>query len=254
MSSFLDKLNLRPGEKRLVYIISLVVFLLFNYFFVWPRFGEWGRTEQRILDAKTSLQKFQAEISKRAAYEKELARLKERGVQVLEEDRALLMNSTVFSQATLSGVFFSGSAPAPKSSGKTNSFYDEQGLVLSGISAEEKNLVDFLYQLGNGNSLIRAKNMTLSPDPARQRLNGNLTLIASFQRKTPAKPAAAPARTTNAPPKTVAATPPAAKTNSPFRSATPIRPTNTTARVTNATTRITNALGQVVNSPGAPRK
>ena len=40
MSSFIDKLNLRPGEKRLVYIIGLVVFLLFNYFFVWPRFGE----------------------------------------------------------------------------------------------------------------------------------------------------------------------------------------------------------------------
>ena len=248
MSSFIDKLNLRPGEKRLVYIIGLVIFLLFNYFFVWPRFGEWGRTEQRIFDAKKSIQKFQAEINRRAAYEKELARLKERGVQVLEEDRALLMNTTVFSQATMSGVFFAGSGPAPKASGKTNSFYDEQGLVLSGISAEEKSLVDFRYQLGNGNSLIRAKNMTLSPDPLHQKLNGNVTLIASFQRKVPAKPAATPAKATNAPPKTVAAaTPPAAKTNSPFRSATPIKSTNATAR-------ITNALGQVVNAPGATRK
>ncbi len=56
--------------------------------------------------------------------------------------------------------------------------------------------------------------MTLNPDPPRNKLQGNLTLVASYAKKAPAR-SAAPAATTGAKP-APATTTPAAKPASPF--------------------------------------
>ena len=42
-TSIFDKLNLRPQERRLVVIVGMVLFVLINWWFVWPFFGEWGK-------------------------------------------------------------------------------------------------------------------------------------------------------------------------------------------------------------------
>jgi type II secretory pathway component PulM len=63
MTKFLDKLNLRPGERRLVVVVAIVVFLVLNVWLVWPSFGEWGRTEQRITDARKKVRQFQNELA-----------------------------------------------------------------------------------------------------------------------------------------------------------------------------------------------
>ena len=77
------------------------------------------------------------------------------------------------------------------------------GAAALGVSGE-KELVDFLYRLGSGNSLIRVRDMNLGTElPARQKLQGSLTLVESFQKK-PVKVAAAPPppkKTTPAPAK-----------------------------------------------------
>ena len=61
------------------------------------------------------------------------------------------------------------------------------------IQSSEAQLVDFLYKLGDGNSLIRVRALSLRPDAPRQALAGSLTLIASYQKKPSARPAPAPA-------------------------------------------------------------
>ena len=45
--SLFDKLNLRPNERRLVIIVLIVVFIILNFIFVWPRFGDWGKIKAR---------------------------------------------------------------------------------------------------------------------------------------------------------------------------------------------------------------
>jgi len=57
--------------------------------------------------------------------------------------------------------------------------------------------VDFLYNLGAGDSLVRVRNLSIRPDQNRQQLAASITLIASYQKNpklTPA-PAATPAAT-----------------------------------------------------------
>ena len=40
MKSLFDKLDLRPGERRLVVGVGIVVFIVLNLLFVFPNFGE----------------------------------------------------------------------------------------------------------------------------------------------------------------------------------------------------------------------
>jgi len=43
-------------------------------------------------------------------------------------------------------------------------------------------LVNFLVSLTSTNSMIRVKDLSVKPDPASTRLDGHMTLVASYQR------------------------------------------------------------------------
>ena len=86
MSSFFDKLNLRPGERRLVIIVAIVVFILLNAFFVWPHFGDWGKLQKRQQLADALLKTYQAEVDKTSLYQRQLAELEKQGVQLPPSD------------------------------------------------------------------------------------------------------------------------------------------------------------------------
>jgi hypothetical protein len=183
MSSVFDKLNLKPGERRFVVIAGLVVFVVLNAFFVWPEFMEWRKVQQRKKNAEESLRQFQREVDKTTGYQSRLAELQRAGAAIGSEDQALKLSSTVYSQAALSGIQVNTYTPVLKTigGGKTNQFFDEQSGTIQ-LIGEEKSLVDFLYNLGSGGSMIRVRSMTLNPDPARMRLQGSMTLVASYQR------------------------------------------------------------------------
>ena len=83
------------------------------------------------------------------------------------------------------------SSPAPGNRNAPTSFFSNAPIGLT-IQSTEAQLVDFLYKLGDGNSLIRVRALSLRPDAPRQALSGNLTLIASYQKKPSARPAPAP--------------------------------------------------------------
>jgi hypothetical protein len=223
MTGLLDKLNLRPHERRLVVLVALVVFVVLNIFLIWPEFGSVGRWQQRRSDALKKLETFKNEVNKKPIYEKQLADLESQGAHVGTEDQAMALSRDVANQATLSGVQVNRYDPAPRSStGRTNAFFEEQTLIIT-VTTGEKELIDFLYNLGARSSLIRVKSMTLSPDPSRMKLMGNITLVASFAKKAPPR-VAAPPKATNQPAK---ATPPQKTTNAPGPNRETRRPSTT---------------------------
>ena len=216
MSSFLDTLNLRPQERRLVVIVASVVFVVLNLWLVWPNFGALGKVQLQTKVARDKLKVFSDEISKKPQYEKELQALETQGLFVMTEEQSLRFQEEVRSQAVLSGVEVHRYDPSSRSqTGRTNSFFEEQTLLIT-VNTGEKELVDFLYNLGARTSLIRVRSMTLTRDVSQIKLQGSITLVESFQRKPPPKASAtatAPAKTTNQTAK--AAIPPAKATNLP---------------------------------------
>src|SRR5436190_2066563 len=48
MKSMFDKLNLRPQERRLVVFVGIVIFVVVNVVFVYPIFGDYGKTNAFI--------------------------------------------------------------------------------------------------------------------------------------------------------------------------------------------------------------
>jgi hypothetical protein len=211
MKSFFDKLGLRPGERRLVVIVGIVVFVALQFFFIFPNFGKYGQVKKKISETETALKRFDTEVKRRPTYEKELRNLETQGQVVLEEDQALQLQREVDSQAQLAGVNVLRYDPTPRTTGvRTNAFFDESSLVIT-FSSGEKELIEFLYNLGARNSLIRARSMNLGRDPSGLRLQGSMTLVQSFQKKPKATPVATPAAKTAAPTAKPATSKPAEK-------------------------------------------
>lgn len=233
MNSFFDKLNLKPGERRLFIFVAIVVFILLNAFFVWPEFGKWGKIQKRDREATALLKAYQDEIARTSAYQKQLSELQEAGIAVSTEEQASKMQTTIQNQAALSGVQINSyTVQKQSSSTKPNQFFEEQlGVIV--VSTEEKALIDFLYNLGVGGSMVRVRTMSLSTDPARHKLNGTLHLVASYQKKAPPKVTPAAPRA----PASAASTAPRAAGS-----------TNTTARPSFAAAR-SNAAAVRTNPP-----
>ena len=176
-------------ERRFIVLAIVVVFVVVNLWFVLPRFNDWGEVLKRHETALTTRAKYEKEIAQTTTYASQISKLESEGVAVPVEDQALNFLTTIQNQAVQSGVQVITSTRQPE---RTNQFFLERAQGLT-IQSTEAQLVDFLYKLGDGNSLIRVRALSLRPDAPRQALGGNLTLIASYQKKASARPAPAPA-------------------------------------------------------------
>lgn len=204
MTNPLDKLNLRPFERRLVVAVAVLLFLVINIVWVWPHFKDWTETKYRLEDARAALTTYEAAIAQKGDYEKKIKEFESEGAAVASDDQANQFLRTVQNQAAVSGVSIMSIS---RQSTGTNAFFLEQRQTFT-VQAGENQLVDFLYQLGSGDSIVRARGLSLRPNPARQQLSGNLDLVASYQKTVPARAAA---KTPAAPPRTSPATPPPQK-------------------------------------------
>ena len=196
MKSYLD--NLRPFERRLVIGIATVVFIVLNFAFVFPHFSDWGRVKDRLAVAQKTLAKFEEEISHTNTIYKMVRALESEGSIVPAEEQAAEFSRAVNLQADQSHVTI---ANFGKMSDHPTQFFIEKSQPLI-LSSKEDELVDFLFKLGDGNSLIRVRGLSVRPDPPRQNLSTTVTLVASFQKKLPVravpasgKPAPTPAKT-----------------------------------------------------------
>jgi len=198
MSQWLERLNLRPLERRILVVVLTVVLVVINALFIWPHRNEWSTLLSQWDKAESTLRAYHDEIARVPGYQARLAKLEGAGSGVLPAEQALQLERTLRNQAQQSRVTMNSFRPIPPSAANTNAFFDEAAAVI-GVTAGDADLVDFLFALGTGNSMIRVRDMDLHPEPAQFRLVGNVTLVASYQKRPKAAPSATAPRTPTQP-------------------------------------------------------
>ncbi len=195
MMRWFDRLNLAPTERRLAIVGICVVALLLNYWLIWPYFSEWGQVDRDWTKLESQKSLYFKEVSKKTSYEKLLKELEGAGGQVLPEDQANRLQSSIIAAASTNGVNIGRVTPQLASlrmgAAKDTNFFDEQIVVVE-LTAKEEGLVNFLYALGASDSMIRVRDMSrLRLDASGQNLSAAVTFVASFQKAgKPASPRA----------------------------------------------------------------
>ena len=187
MTSYLDRLNLRPFEKRLVVGVGAVLFLVLNAWFVVPHFSDLSKARDNRAEALKKLDSWQAEIDQMTKYQAGINKFRREGLEVPPEDQQNQFARAIQNQQAQSGV---GIPNFGRTTTQTNQFFLELTQLIS-VQSFSTNLVDFLYNLGSGNSLIRVRDLTMHPDVPRQQLSGTVKLVASYQKNPPKKTTAA---------------------------------------------------------------
>jgi Tfp pilus assembly protein PilO len=183
--------HLRPMERRLVVGVAVVLLIVLNAVFIWPHFKDWGDLRDRLDEAHRKLKLYQEATTQIPALQKQVNNFKSAGEFVAPEDQAINLMRTIQAQAAVSGF---GIQNYSRSLMRTNDAFFVEQVQNINVTATEDQLVDFLYKLGSGASMIRVRDLELQPDPPRQRLIANIKLVASYQKN----PTAAPAKSSTA--------------------------------------------------------
>lgn len=178
--------QLRPLERRLVVGVGVMLVLLLNWVFIWPHFSDWRAYRDRRSSATLKLHNYQATLTEAPELRKKLKKFESVGEFVELEDQGINFMRNIQMQSAQCGVELKNTSRATT---RTNdAFFVEQIQNINVLATEDK-LVDFLYKLGSGASMVRVRDLALSPDPPRQRLAADIRLVASYQ-KNPTTPAA----------------------------------------------------------------
>ena len=202
MNEYFARLN--STERRFVVVVMLVVFAGLNAWLVWPRFGDWKKNQSRMFVANNTVKLRETKIALAPELEKQIKKYESEGAAVPAEDQASDFLRAINTQANASGVVILSSV---RQTPRTNQFFIEVGQALT-LQTDDEHLVDFLYNLGAGNSLVRVRGLSLGPDAPRHNLRVSVTLVGSYQKKIPVRATTpvAPRAATNAPaPRTTAA-------------------------------------------------
>jgi Tfp pilus assembly protein PilO len=210
MKEYLAKLSaqfsrLSSVERWFIILVIIVVFAVINFVFILPHSNDWGTLTNRMSDARKKLKKYEDAIAESGSLSAQVAKLEGAGAAVPQEDQVINFLTAIQNQAVQSGVSIVANTAQPP---RTNQFFLERVQSVRTMSDEEQ-LVDFLYNLGAGSSLVRVRALSVQPDPPHHKLNANATLIASFQKKPPVRSAPAPVKKTEPAPAAGAAKPPA---------------------------------------------
>jgi len=196
MSSFLDKLNLRPQERRLIVGAGAVLFVVLQIWLVRPYFKEWGQVGVGLAGARQTLKTYNAELARTNEYQLKLKDFEDQGTGVLAADQAqpTILMAQVQAQADRSKLSLDNISipkkPVNLSNTATNQFFEEQPISLGVKPSTDEELIGFLVAMGSSDLKIRVKDLTLGPDPTGTKLKGNMVLVASFQKPTPTRPGA----------------------------------------------------------------
>ena len=171
--------QLRPMERRLVVGAAVALFLVLNFVFVWPHFSDWGKLQGRLEDARRKLKLYQTAIAQIPANQALVKKFEGEGEFVAPEDQGINFMRAIQSQSAQSQVGIQNISRQLTHTSDT--FFVEQ-VVNINVLATESQLVDFLYKLGSGSSMIRVRDLELQPDALHQRLNANIRLVASYQK------------------------------------------------------------------------
>lgn len=189
MTPLLDKLNLRPQERRLVVLAGAVIFAVLNLWFVWPHFSDYGRIKRDINRAHATLDRYRSELARVPEYTRRLDELEGQGAAgVLPEEQATLLITRIQMQAERSGLKIERLTPAARTArgGSTVEFFEERSVTLVLNPTGPEQLIDFLVALATGDLVIRVRELDLRPNfPSQTHLLGTIRLVASFQKQSP---------------------------------------------------------------------
>jgi hypothetical protein len=162
-----------------------LLFVVLNLLLVIPHLSDVDRMYFRLEIAQKNIAKYQAELAQTNAYALGLRELDRKGgLDVPVEEQSSQFANAIQAQAGQSKVNILSNG---KILTQTNQFFLEKSQSIS-VQAGEEQLVDFLYNLGSGVSLIRVRELGLRPDPPRQQLVATIKLVASYQKKSLARP------------------------------------------------------------------
>ncbi|MCL4180362.1 MAG: type 4a pilus biogenesis protein PilO [Verrucomicrobia bacterium] len=192
MSQFLDKLNLRPQEKRLVVLGSAVLFVVLNFWLVWPHASDLRNARAKLSAGRAQLRTFQTELDRAEDYALRLRELEGQGAGILpEEEQSTKLIAQIQSQASRSGVSCNSIRPQTRGArAEPTEFFEEQSISVTLNPTGPDEILDFLLALASGNLVVRVKELDLKPDPSQTKLTGSMRLVASFQKNAP-KPGSA---------------------------------------------------------------
>jgi Tfp pilus assembly protein PilO len=171
--------HLRPMERRLVIGVAVVIFLVINWWQVWPHFSDWGTLNQRMDTANIKLRLYQTAAAQVPKLQTQVNAFAAVGDAVAPEDQSIDLMRTLQTQASASGF---GIQNYSRQTVRTNDlFYIEQIQNITVLATEDQ-LVDFLYKLGSSASMIRVRDLDLQPDSPHYHLSANILLVASYQK------------------------------------------------------------------------
>lgn len=189
MTTLLDKLNLRPQERRWVVMAAAVLFLVLQFWLVWPHFKDWRETKNTFKNATDTLEKYRSVVDHTDEYRRRLESLEGQNAGLLTQEQAgTLLVQRIGAQARESKVNYS-QINILRSAARPNEFFEEQTLDFRFNPTGDKELVDFLLAIGNSDLMVRVKELNLNPDQGGFKLMGSMRLVASFQKKSSVGPA-----------------------------------------------------------------
>ncbi|MBI5799338.1 MAG: hypothetical protein HZA92_01250 [Verrucomicrobia bacterium] len=198
MKSIFDKLNLGALERRIVVGAALVLFIVVNAMFVWPQFKDWNKVQLAILKAQTTLADYQKEVDQLPQLQKKEEALKDTGgAQHASAEIALALMRIVTPKAGAAGINVSSWSPSSAGTPSADGYFEEHSLRVSFQNTGDAELLKFMVSLGENNSTIRIRDLSVKPDATQMKLMGELTMVASYQKVAPAgkqAPTATPKR------------------------------------------------------------
>lgn len=183
MESFFDKLGLRPAERRLLMGVGVALFIVLNIYLVWPHFSDWKKLRTEIETAKSTLAQYEAEQAKLPEYQAREAELKGKGPAIATTaEMSLALIKVVQPKAGRAGINVVQWSPSRGASASNSEFFEEHTLRISFRNTGDKELLKFLVSLGDGDSVIRIRDLSIRPEASRMKLTGSLTMVASYQK------------------------------------------------------------------------
>ena len=175
--SIFDKYNMSAGERRVVMFVLVVLIGVL----AWMAFDMIPKPEQtnvKISKIKRNLQSWQKELNSVSSYKNRIKELEGMSSAVVKEEQEVDMSRAINKLEALSGINVSRQG---RVNSETNTFFIEKSMRID-FSGKENQIVDFLWKLSEGDSLVRVSEMRLRPDKNRYKLEGWMELTASYQK------------------------------------------------------------------------
>jgi Tfp pilus assembly protein PilO len=183
--SFFDKYNMSAGERRLVMSVLLVLVAVL----AWMAFDSVespAKTNAAIAKIETDLKRWETERANHTKYKGRIRDLEGMSSAVAKEEQEVDMGRTVNKLEGSSGI---NVTRLHRVNTSTNDFFIEKSMRID-FSGKENEIVDFLWKLGEDDSLVRVSEMRIKPDKNRTRLEGWMRLTSSYQKNFIAQPPA----------------------------------------------------------------